>query len=81
MKEKRISKKKSGAREKIFPHRHCSICFKMIPEYSDGYCSKECRTYGTKKDKLDKKSIIKRVASYAIVVGLMLILIVVFLNF
>jgi predicted nucleic acid-binding Zn ribbon protein len=36
--------------EKVFPHKHCSVCTKMVPEYSDGYCSARCRVFEKPKD-------------------------------
>nr|MDO8086290.1 DUF2116 family Zn-ribbon domain-containing protein [Candidatus Sigynarchaeum springense] len=41
--------------EKIFPHKHCSICTKMIPEFGDGYCSAQCRGYDKQKSQKDKR--------------------------
>lgn len=41
--------------EKVFPHKHCSTCSKMIPEYSDGYCSARCRGYEKQKSGNQKK--------------------------
>ncbi len=41
--------------EKIFPHKHCGICSKMIPEFGDGYCSAQCRDYDKQKSSKSKK--------------------------
>jgi predicted nucleic acid-binding Zn ribbon protein len=43
------------AAEKVFPHKHCSTCTKMVPEYSDGYCSTQCRGFEKRKSTRDKK--------------------------
>ena len=49
--------------EKILPHKHCSTCSKMVPEFGDGYCSAQCR--GFEKQKSGKKRM-KMVGSVSI---------------
>lgn len=44
--------------EKIFPHKHCAKCEKMVPEYSDGFCSNNCRGIDKVKTKHQKKRMI-----------------------
>ncbi len=41
--------------EKILPHKHCSTCSKMVPEFGDGYCSAQCRGYEKQKSGKTKK--------------------------
>ncbi|MBN2154059.1 MAG: DUF2116 family Zn-ribbon domain-containing protein [Candidatus Lokiarchaeota archaeon] len=41
--------------EKIFPHKHCSTCSKIVPEFGDGYCSAQCRGYEKQKSSKDKR--------------------------
>ncbi len=41
--------------EKVFPHKHCSTCMKMVPEFGDGYCSAQCRGYEKQKSGKTKK--------------------------
>ncbi|MBD3187796.1 DUF2116 family Zn-ribbon domain-containing protein [Candidatus Bathyarchaeota archaeon] len=73
------SKKKSGKKERVFPHRHCSICFKMIPEFSDGYCSYECRNYKKMRKKVRYKKILKYILSYGVIIVLVLVLFLAFM--
>lgn len=51
----------------IFPHKHCPVCNKMIPEDED-YCSEECRMIATKEEKGSKKKIIIFVVIYIVVI-------------
>ena len=63
--------------ESVFPHKHCSVCKKMIPE-DDGefeeYCSAECsgQILGQKKNK--KKRNIIMVGSYAVMIVVFIII-------
>ena len=73
------SKKKfaNASEEKIFPHKHCGRCEKMVPEFSDGYCSNKCRGIDTVKSTHQKKRLrgwIGIGAALAIVVVILLTL-------
>ncbi|MHA1683398.1 MAG: DUF2116 family Zn-ribbon domain-containing protein [Promethearchaeota archaeon] len=73
-------KKYAGTKkERVFPHRHCSICFKLIPEFSDGYCSQECRNYKRNRRRGRKGKIMKFILSYGIIIALVAIMFLVFI--
>jgi len=56
----------------IFPHKHCPVCDKMMPEKQD-YCSEECAKISKKKDKGSKKKIFFFVAIYIVVIVLLFV--------
>lgn len=66
-----------GETDKIFPHKHCSRCSKMVPEFGDGYCSNECRHFGKRKEKGDKRKLIKTIGTIGATAGALIILFVV----
>jgi len=68
----------SPSEEKIFPHKHCARCDKMVPEFSDGYCSNKCRGIDTTKTSRSKKRMIGWIgigAALAIIVVLLLLVV------
>jgi predicted nucleic acid-binding Zn ribbon protein len=69
----------NAGQEKIFPHKHCGTCNKIIPEYADGYCSAECRNRTMKKEKPNKKKIIRTLLIVGGAVGALLFVIFVVL--
>jgi len=66
-----------ASEEKVFPHKHCARCDKMVPEFSDGYCSNACRGISNVKTSRSKKRMIGWIgigAALAIVVVILLVL-------
>ncbi len=61
--------------DKVFQHKHCVTCNKMVPEFGDGYCSNECRNFGKRRDKMDKKKIFSYIGSIGVVVVMVIVLI------
>ncbi len=56
----------------IYPHKHCLICKKMIPEEDNEYgeyCSEECAGIPKTKKKKNRKRIIYMVIGYFVVFG------------
>lgn len=64
----------TGAKERFLSHRHCTVCNKIVPEFSDGYCSTRCRMYGTRKDKGGKKRLIRIISTVGIIGAFVVIL-------
>lgn len=63
--------------DKIFAHKHCNVCGRMVPEWGDGFCSTRCRDYGTNKGKSSKKKLIRNIVSIAIVIVAVIVLFIV----
>ncbi|MHA1749798.1 MAG: DUF2116 family Zn-ribbon domain-containing protein [Promethearchaeota archaeon] len=74
-----IKKKHVIKKDKVFPHKHCIICDKIIPEFSDGYCSDACRNYKKINKKNRNKKAAKLILSYGIIFALIIIMIIIFL--
>ena len=64
--------KKYSYDAEIFPHKHCPVCNRMMPEDQD-YCSEECRLIATKEKKGSKKKIALFVIIYVAVIAAMFI--------
>ncbi|MFX0099442.1 MAG: DUF2116 family Zn-ribbon domain-containing protein [Candidatus Hodarchaeota archaeon] len=63
-----------ATKERFVPHRHCMVCNKIVPEFSDGYCSHRCRMYGTQKNRGGKKRLIRLISSVGIIGAFVIIL-------
>ncbi|RLI62858.1 MAG: DUF2116 family Zn-ribbon domain-containing protein [Promethearchaeia archaeon] len=63
----------------IFPHKHCPICFKIIPEegteYGE-YCSAECAGVKKTEKKSKKRRYIIMFASYGIMIVVFVIMMI-----
>ena len=63
--------------ESVFPHKHCSVCKKMIPEEGSAfeeYCSLECSGQVIGKKKSKRKRTIIMVGSYAVMIIVFIII-------
>ncbi len=69
-------KKYATPEEKIFPHKHCSVCNKMVPEYSDGYCSAKCRGFEKRKEKRGKKKWVIWLIGGALIAVLLIVVLI-----
>lgn len=61
----------------IFPHKHCSICFKLIPEEDwefGEYCSLECQNQTESQKKGKKKRTIFMIGSYAVMIVVFIVI-------
>ena len=66
-----------AVKERFVPHRHCMVCNKIVPEFSDGYCSTRCRMYGTRKDKGGKKKLIRLISSVGVIGAFVVVLLLI----
>lgn len=77
------SKYEKYRKNDIYPHKHCNVCKKLIPEeenpYGD-YCSPECKGIPIEKKKKNKKRIFYLVGGYVIVFGVLIGLTIFFNN-
>lgn len=60
----------------IFPHKHCSVCNKMMdPEHE--YCSEKCRNHVESQDKQKKKRKYRTVGIIVIVFVVILVIVLI----
>ncbi|MHA1647369.1 MAG: DUF2116 family Zn-ribbon domain-containing protein [Promethearchaeota archaeon] len=67
-------------KSEIFPHKHCPVCNKMVPEEGSEfgeYCSEECQASIKKGKKSKKRQWIIMIGAYVVVFAVMIVIFVV----
>ncbi|MHA1727798.1 MAG: DUF2116 family Zn-ribbon domain-containing protein [Promethearchaeota archaeon] len=73
----KFKKYQDGSKQsEIFPHKHCSVCSRMIPPDQE-YCSDECRLKTNYKKKTQKKKNYRTFGIIAFVIVAVIIVMVI----
>ena len=72
---KKFQKYKKYKDQDIYPHKHCPVCKKMVPEEGSEfgeYCSPECAGVPKHKKKKNRKRIIFIIVGYVVMFGVLI---------
>lgn len=67
-------------KSEVFPHKHCTVCNKMIPEDDnefDTYCSLECSGYTSSQKKNKKKKNWIMFGSYGVMIIVFIVIMII----